>query len=259
MKIGIFDSGIGGMSVLHEAMKHLPEEQFIYYADTDHVPYGIKAREEVAGYVEEATDFLVRKGVKAIIIACNTATSIAIEQIRSKYALPILGMEPAVKTGVKRSRGKRVMVIATPLTVKEEKLRNLLRQVDDDNRVDLLPLPKLVVFAERGEFVCEEVEGYLREELAHYNLKNYSALVLGCTHFNYFKDTLRKLLPSEVEFIDGSRGTVRYLKSLLAEMGQLEHNKTIVEYYQSGRLVKDPGMLEYFDKLQERLEQMRKY
>lgn len=259
MKIGILDSGIGGLTVLHQALYTLPTEEFIYYADTDHVPYGTKSREEVIGFVDMAVNFLVQKGVKAIVIACNTATSIAAEYVRAKYNLPILGMEPAIKPAVRKSQGKRVMVIATPLTVKEDKLQNLLQQVDNDHRVDLLPLPGLVVFAEKGEFASSEVEAYLRKELSEYQLEDYSAFILGCTHFNYFKDTLHKILPDQVEFIDGTQGTINHLHNILKERDLLEQHASAVEYYTSGRLVTDDNLLKHFAKLHERLELMRKY
>lgn len=259
MKIGFFDSGIGGLTVLHQAMHRLPKESFIYYADTDNVPYGTKSKEEIIGYVDAAVNFLIGQGVKAIVIACNTATSVAIDYLRKKYDLPILGMEPAVKPAVKRCMDKRVMVIATPLTVREDKLKNLLQQLDDDHRVDLLPLPQLVLFAESGKFEGWEVEAYLRTEFSSYPLDNYSALCLGCTHFNYFKDTLRQIFPSEVEFIDGSEGTVNHLMNILQENNLLEHNLATVEYYESGRLISEKQELERITQLHKRLEDMLQY
>lgn len=259
MKIGIFDSGIGGLSVLHQALITLPKEDYIYYADTDNVPYGTKEREQIIGYVDHAIDFLVGKGVKAIVIACNTATSIAAEYVRHKYTLPILGMEPAVKPAVAKSNGKRVMVIATPVTVREEKLRNLIELVDDEHRVDLVATPGLVRFAEAGVFESAEVEQYLRKEFAPYQLENYSALILGCTHFNYFKDTYRRIFPKETAFMDGSVGTVNYLKKILTEQNLLENNRGTVEYYMSGRPVYKEEDLQRLDCLHERLDKMLCY
>ncbi len=259
MKIGIFDSGIGGLTVLHQALLTLPKEDYIYYADTDNVPYGTKRREEIIGFVDQAVEFLVGKGVKAIVIACNTATSTAIDYVRGKYTLPILGMEPAVKPAVAKSNGKRVMVIATPITVREEKLRNLIEQVDDDHRVDLLALPGLVRFAESGLFEGEEVEQYLRQELRNYKLEDYSALILGCTHFNYFKDTYRKIFPGRIAFIDGSVGTVNNLKRILVEKNQLENNHGMVEYYRSGKPIYRDEELERLELLHKRLDRMMKY
>ncbi len=259
LKIGIFDSGIGGLTVLHQALQTLPEEDYIYYADVDHVPYGTKSREEIIGYVDKAVEFLIGKGVKAIVIACNTATSAAAEYVRGKYTLPILGMEPAVKPAVARSNGKRVMVIATPVTVREEKLRSLIEQVDDDHRIDLLALPGLVSFAEAGQFEGPEVERYLREELAPYRLQDYAALILGCTHFNYFKDSYRRIFPEEVAFIDGNAGTVNHLKRILEERELLEKNHGLVEYYKSGRPVCREEELKRLAGFHERLERMQRY
>ena len=258
MKIGIFDSGIGGLTVLHQALITLPKEDYIYYADTDNVPYGIKTREEIIGYVDRAVDFLVGKGVKAIVIACNTATSTAADYVRSKYTLPILGMEPAVKPAVAKSHGKRVMVIATPVTVREEKLRALIEQVDDDHLVDLVALPGLVSFAEAGIFEGNEIEQYLRHELSDYHLSNYSALILGCTHFNYFKDSYCKVFPKGISFIDGSVGTVNYLKRILTERNLLENNHGTVEYYMSGRPVYRDEELQKLSGLHMRLDKMLK-
>ncbi len=245
--------------MLHQAMLTLRSEDYIYYADTDHVPYGTKTKDEIIGYVNQAVEFLVGKGVKAIVIACNTATSAAIDDMRNKYPLPILGMEPAVKPAVEQCNGRRVMVIATPVTVREEKLHNLIRQVDDEHRVDLLALPGLVTFAESDNFEAPEVEQYLRTELSSYDLDDYSALILGCTHFNYFKDTYRRIFPECVSFIDGSVGTVNHLGNILNENGLSESNTGSVEYYMSGRPVTDAQLLTRFERLHERLDKMLQY
>lgn len=256
MKIGILDSGIGGLTVLHQALLTLPKEDYIYYADTDNVPYGTKTKEEIVGFVDQAVNFLISKGVKAIVIACNTATSAAVDYIRQNYSLPVLGMEPAVKPAVAINNGKRVMVIATPVTVLEEKLHNLIEQVDDEHIVDLLAVPELVTFAETDRFDLPEVEDYLRKEFAPFQLDNYSALILGCTHFNYFKNTYRKIFPEDVIFIDGSIGTINHLKDILEERGLLENNTGTVEYYRSGRPVNIKTELEHLGKLHERLDKM---
>ena len=237
MKIGIFDSGLGGLSVLHQAMKDLPCEQFIYYADEEHVPYGEKTRAEIEGFIAEIINFLLRQNVKAIVIACNTATSVASMEFRSRFRVPIIGMEPAVKKALDLygDSGKRVLVAATKVTVTGGKMQHLLENVDKSHLADLIALPGLVRFAEKGDFGSEEVENYLREELAQFSLSEYSSLVLGCTHFNFFKETLRKLLPPEVRFVDGNEGTVRQLIRELARTDSLEQLPPSAEYYFSGR------------------------
>lgn len=238
MRIGIFDSGIGGLSVLHHAMKKMPGTEFIYYADEKHVPYGEKTVEEIKGYIEEILDFLISKGVDAIVIACNTATSVATKEFRAGYPVPIVGMEPAVKKAVElyQHTGKRILVAATPVTIAGNKLHNLLERVDKENEVDLLPLPKLVRFAERGEFESREVEEYLQEEMKDLNLEEYAAVVLGCTHFNYFKESFRKVFPEHIQFIDGNEGTVNQLMRV-TKKAYPSKEKTKVVYYYSGNEV----------------------
>lgn len=257
MNIGIFDSGIGGMTLLHQAIVTLPNENFIFYADTDHVPYGTKTKEQVVGFVDEVMQFMIAHNCKAVVIACNTATSVAAEIMRKKYEIPIIGIEPAVKPALKQSAGKRVMVVATPLTIQEEKLKNLVEKVDDAHLVDLLALPKLVSFAERGEFASGEVYDYLKEMFAPFCLEEYGELVLGCTHFNYFKDSFQKLLPAGVQMIDGSTGTVNQLKRVLERKGQLEENEGRIRYYASGRELTTDEELQRMMVLHQRLESMR--
>lgn len=212
MRIALFDSGIGGLTVLSHARRVLPSEEFLFFADRDHVPYGTKSVPVVRGYVREAFRFLVeRQGADAVVVACNTATSVAVDEMRRLYEVPIIGMEPAVKKALEQGGERRVLVTATPITINGEKLRRLVSAHDAKNLVDLLALPRLVEFAERREFVSPRVEEYLWNALAPYDLVHYSAIVLGCTHFNYFKDTLRRLLPKTVGFVDGNEGTVEEL------------------------------------------------
>ena len=240
MKIGIFDSGIGGLSVLHHAMKKMPDAEFIYYADEEHVPYGEKSVGEIKGFIEEILDFLIKKGVDAIVIACNTATSVATKEFRAGYPVPIVGMEPAVKKAVElyQHTGKRILVAATPVTIAGNKLQNLLERVDTERDVDLLPLPRLVRFAEHGDFESDEVEVYLKEEMRKLNLENYIAVVLGCTHFNYFKESFRKVLGKEICFVDGNEGTVNQLIRVAIE-DKNPDVKAKVTYYYSGKEISE--------------------
>ncbi len=258
MQIAFFDSGIGGLTVLHQARRQMPREDFLYYADTDHVPYGRKTKEEIRQCVREAVDFIAQQDVKALVVACNTATSVAIQDLRARYSFPILGMEPAVKPAVSdTSCTKRILVTATPVTIREEKLQNLLHQVDQHHQVDLLPLPRLVEFAEAGQFNDGQAEAYLREVLAPYDLSHYCTVVLGCTHFNYFKDSLNKILPEDIAIIDGSMGTVNNLQNVLAEKNLLEQNTGRVQYYTSSRLAEQ--LRPRYEQLLLRLDEMLTY
>ena len=185
MRIALFDSGYGGLTVLSHARRVLPSEEFIFYADRDHVPYGTKSVPVVRGFVRTAFRFLIeQQRADAVVVACNTATSVAVNEMRRLYDVPIIGMEPAVKKALTHDAEHRVLVTATPITVHGEKLKRLISSCDPNGLVDLLALPRLVEFAERQEFVSSAVEAYLRDAFAPYRFADYSAIVLGCTHFN---------------------------------------------------------------------------
>lgn len=258
MKIGFFDSGIGGLSVLQQAFSMLPQEQFLYYADTKHVPYGEKTQKEIMSYVQEVVQFMLHHDVKAIVIACNTATSVAVKELRKHYSLPIIGMEPAIKKAIDLYPEQRTLVTATPITVKGEKMKILIDKVDKQHLVDLLALPKLVRFAECNEFDSEEVVEYIRQELNRFPLDNYASLVLGCTHFNYFKDSFKKVLPNDIRFVDGIQGTLDQLIRKLKEGNLMEQLQPSVEYYSSGELITDPVELNNINQLLSRLDKMAK-
>ena len=256
-QIGIFDSGIGGLSVLHQAIKDLPNEKYLYYADVDNVPYGSKTNEQIKEYVEESVKFMMDKNVKVIVIACNTATSFCVESLRNKYSIPIIGIEPAVKPAIEINKEKRIMLIATPVTVREKKLKRLLKQVDKKNKVDLIALPGLVKFAEKEEFDSENVKEYLKEEFKNIDINNYSEIILGCTHFNYFKNIFRILFSNKINIIDGNQGIIYRLESVLYENNLLgNEEQTSIDYYLSGRLVKEKNSLKKIERLHKRLEEM---
>lgn len=242
--IGIFDSGIGGLTVLKKIIQVLPNEKYIYYADIDNVPYGTKPKEDVKKYIKDAIDFLINKNVKAIVIACNTATSIAVKELRQMYTVPIVGIEPAAKPAVENRGEKRVLIMATPTTIKEEKLKYLLRRLEAEEYVDLVPMPKLVEFAENGDFTSKEVEQYIVYQLKNHNLEEYSELVLGCTHFPFFKEILSKIFPKDTQIIDGSLGVANRLKDILQKEEILGNNQLEIEYYYSGRLAENKEKLE---------------
>ncbi|HTG69482.1 MAG TPA: glutamate racemase [Candidatus Udaeobacter sp.] len=221
MRIGFFDSGIGGLTVLAEALRRLPDKDFLYMADTLHVPYGTKSKEDVKGYILEAVGTMMNEGIDALVVACNTATSIAITELRERYSLPIVGMEPAVKPAVEMNSatGKRVLVFATPLTLQLPKYYALVSRVDDMGIVDSLPLPELVHYCESLQFDKQIMNEYFRAKLAGYDLNDYGIIVLGCTHYPFYKDILRELLPAHIAIVDGNVGTVKRLSALLSRYG----------------------------------------
>lgn len=213
MKIAFFDSGIGGLSVLAEALRRFSGAEFLYFADEDHVPYGTKSRAEIVRLSLDAVGFLVSRGADGVVVACNTATSAAISELRGAFSVPVIGMEPAVKLAADSFGARPTLLIATPLTIAGEKLARLVGRLECETWS--LPLPRLVEFAQDLEFDSPAVRAYLREELAKFELERLGSLVLGCTHFNYFKDILREILPSHVRIIDGIDGTLNRLASEL--------------------------------------------
>lgn len=216
--IVIFDSGLGGISLLIEAIKDLPSEDFIYYGDNKNVPYGTKSKEKIQALMDQFMDKVLALNPKAIVLACNTATVSSAKYLRGKYDLPIIGIEPAIKPALTKgdNQDKRVLLLATETTSQSEKLMGLARDVDQDHRLDILPMQNLVDFAERLQFTDLEVEEDVGLILSSYDLDQYQSIVLGCTHFIWYKPLFQKILPNHIKLVDGNRGTVRQLKRKIA-------------------------------------------
>ena len=268
MRIGIFDSGLGGLGILLCAAKLMSDAEFLYYADTDNVPYGEKPREVISELSHRAVGFLKDNGAEAVVVACNTATSAAINDLRDKYehgvgAIPIVGMEPAVKRAIDVCREGRILAAATPLTVRGAKLKSLLERFDTEGRTDTIPLPGLVRLAESGNFDggYEYILGEIRA--AGLDMSQYSALVLGCTHFNYFKDSFSRILPSGARIVDGNSGTVNQLLRRLgisADPIATDPVESIVErtdFFASGRVMSEEE-IDSVKRCLERLNDMEK-
>jgi glutamate racemase len=221
MMIGIFDSGLGGLTVLAEALKRLPAENYLYMADTKHVPYGTKSEEEVRSFVLQTVEQMVEQGIDALVVACNTATSIAINELRERYSFPIIGMEPAVKPAVEMNRatGKKVLVWATPLTLRMPKYYALVSRVDEEGIVDSLPMPELVQYCESLQFDTNVLRDYFLAKLAPYDLEDYGIVVLGCTHFPFYTSILQEILPPHIQIVNGNMGTIRRLSAMLNRYG----------------------------------------
>ena len=259
MKIGIFDSGLGGLTVLSFLQKLLPEEEYYYYADSDHVPYGTKTGAQIYEYSKEAVSFLINKGCDIVCIACNTATSVAAEGLRKSFDIPIVGIEPAVKPAVagEHKKDERILVVATPVTVKEKKLHELIDRFDEAKQVDMKALPELPVFAEKGIFDGEEIREYLKKEFADVNVSVYSKVVLGCTHFIHFINLFREIFNDDVVFLDGCEGTANNIYRRATQAGFPGAGAFSIEFYRSGKLVTDDKDLQFFNMILERLEKNR--
>lgn len=253
MRIGFFDSGIGGLSVLKKALIELPNENYFYYADLEHVPYGTKSINEVRKYVFNAIKFLSDLNIKALVVACNTATSISINELRKSFRFPIIGMEPAIKPALlnRRDKNKRILVLGTPITLKEKKLKNLMIDLNANN-VDLLALPELVMFAEKMVFDTFFIKDYILEKFSSLDLSQYESIVLGCTHFIFYKNIMKEFIPEEIQLIDGNTGTIKQLIRVLKQNNLLNlepYNKTKITFFSSGKKICDTNILNNFNKL----------
>ena len=246
MRIGVFDSGVGGLTVLAEAQVQVQGADFVYYADTASVPYGDKPREVVRQCVFAGVECLVRQGIDALVVACNTATSVAIEDLRRAYAFPIIGMEPAVKPALECQPG-RVLVLATDMTLREDKFQRLVHRIDDEARVDDLSLQRLVAHAEAFEFDPELIGPTLREAFAPIDPAAYGAVVLGCTHFPYYRPQLAQLFAPGTLLVDGNRGTIN---NLCARLGDRlpGAGSGAVAYLESGQAAAPGRFQRYLDR-----------
>lgn len=226
MPIGFLDSGLGGLSVLKEALKIMPNENYIYFGDSKNAPYGTKTKKEIRDLTFNAVEFLLEKGAKGIVVACNTATSAAVAELRVVYPdIPLVGIEPAIKPAVELGKEGKILMMATPMTVKQDKFKYLLNRYKD--KADIVPIPceGLMEFVENGIFKGEELERYLRKKLQGYDISNTSSIVLGCTHYPFVSEAIKNVIGNDVEIIDGGFGTAREIKRRLDEKGLLNNSK----------------------------------
>ena len=221
--IAVFDSGVGGISVLRHLRRHLPGERFLYFGDSANAPYGSRTTEEVRALTLAAAEKLTTEyEIKALVIACNTATAAAVQQVRQAYPdLIVIGIEPALKVAADHFPGGRVGVMATEVTLREEKFDTLLHRFDENCTIAKIPAPGLVQLVEAGKVDDEDTEALLHSILDPY-LGKLDALVLGCTHYPFAAAAISRVLGGKVVLLEGGDGTARETKRRLAEAGLLE-------------------------------------
>ncbi|MDO4516771.1 MAG: glutamate racemase [Bacillota bacterium] len=216
LPIGVFDSGLGGVSVLRACTALLPREDFLFFGDSANAPYGEKPLDQVRRLTLRAAEGLVERGVKAIVVACNTATSAAITLLREKYPdLPVIGIEPAVKPAALADNSSSVIVMATPLTIREDKYQKLAAAFCDRANVISLPCKGLAELVEQGHFDGPELDAYLQALFLPFRHCSVEYIVLGCTHYPFVRSAIRKNFHRPVTIIDGSDGTARQLRRQL--------------------------------------------
>lgn len=225
--IGVLDSGLGGISVLGELVKLMPGEDFIYYGDSANAPYGTRTPEEVIDLTKKDVEFLLERGAKAIVVACNTATSVAIKELRAAYeeVLPVIGIEPALKPAVKAKEHSKVVVMATPMTLSQTKFNSMMHIYEDDANIIKMPCPGLVEYIESGVLDGPVLDAYLEKQFAPYDKAEIDAVVLGCTHYPLIREVIQKHLPG-VFVYDGGFGTAKQTKRRLEERGLLSDRES---------------------------------
>lgn len=233
--IGVFDSGVGGISVLNELAKLMPNENFIYFGDSYNAPYGTKSLEEIKELTVKNANFLVEKGVKAIVIACNTATSAGAKKVREMLDIPVIGIEPALKPAALMSENPKIAVMATPLTLKLEKFANLMEKFDENAVIYTIECPEIVGFVEKGILDGVEIENCIRKYFEPLKDVKLDGVVLGCTHYPFVKEVIQKVVGDSVKLFDGGKGTAKELLRQLKEKNLLSDRKEIgkVEFLNS--------------------------
>lgn len=219
--IGIFDSGVGGISVLYRIHKELPGEALLYYGDTAHAPYGTRTREEVLGYCNAIVAHFQEDAVKAIVIACNTASAVAAADMRARLRIPVIAMEPALKPASEMRQTGKVLVLATPMTLKLPKFQALYAKYGEG--AVPVPCPGLMDLVESQDTRGEH--RYLEEIFTLYPPDTLDAVVLGCTHYVFLRPLLHAMLPDSVHVLDGNEGTARQLRRVLAQKDLLSQRE----------------------------------
>lgn len=224
--IGVFDSGVGGISVLRELVRLMPGEDYIYFGDSIHAPYGTKKLEEVRELTIHNVEFLLANGAKSIVVACNTATSAAVAVLRKMYPdVPLVGIEPAIKPAVMNKPDSNIIVMATPMTLKQEKFQKLMAKYDDMGNIIPLPCPGLMEFVERGDLEGEDLRTYIINLFHDIDTDNIDSIVLGCTHYPFAKKMIKSVVGERIKIYDGGEGTAREMKRRLSQRGLLNEKK----------------------------------
>jgi glutamate racemase len=229
--IGVFDSGIGGLTVAKEIIGQLPTESVIYFGDTARVPYGPKSPDTVRRYSREIVSFLVSEGVKAVVIACNTATAHALPNLRDEFPLPVVGVvEPGARAAIRASRGGRIGVIGTVGTIKSGAYENAIRALNPDAYVIARGCPLLVPLVEEGLIDHAATRLVAEEYLEPFAAAEVDTLVLGCTHYPLLKPVLASVLGPNVALIDSAQETAAEIKRTLAAAGLLKTDGEMPRY-----------------------------
>jgi glutamate racemase len=235
--IGVFDSGVGGLTVLHECLVQLPHEDFVYLGDTANFPYGPRQLSEVRRLAFAATRALVDLGVKLVIIACNSAAAAALSQLQASFSTPIVGVVmPGARAAVQATRERRIGVLATEATVRSNAYQNALQSLDAGLEVFAVPCPRLAPLIQAGDVFSEAAEQAAREYVAPLKDAKVDTVILGCTHYPLITPMLRRLLGPQVTLINSAEETAREVGEIMVRksIGNTEEREGEYRFYASG-------------------------
>jgi len=224
--IGVFDSGVGGLTILSALRWELPYEDYVYFGDTLHCPYCTRGENDITELSLVANRFLIEQGVKLIVIACNTASQAALNTIRANFSIPIVGVVPAVKPAARITKRGRIGVVATNQAVKAAYLRQLIDDFAEGIQVYAVGCPELVTLVEKGEFDGPRVEETLRHSLQPLLSQDVDVIVLGCTHFPALRPAIERIVGKNIQVIDSGAAIARRTHSILEAEGIMHPTNT---------------------------------
>ncbi len=214
--IGVFDSGLGGLTVVKALIRQLPNESIVYFGDTARVPYGTKSRESIIKFSQENTEALLKQDVKMVVVACNSSSSYAIEHLRKTFSVPIIGViHPGAQEAINITRNNRIGVIATTATKNSGSYEKILRDYNNKVRIFSQACPLFVPLVEEGWFNKKITLDVVREYLSPLKKKNVDTLILGCTHYPLLKTAIKKIVGKDVNLIDSAKAVGRKVKGIL--------------------------------------------
>lgn len=229
--IGVFDSGVGGLTVVKEIISQLPNEDIVYFGDTARVPYGTKSPDIVTKYSVQNIRFLLTKNVKAIVVACNTASALALNTVKNQFDIPIIGVvEPGAETAVANTKSKRIGVIGTPATISSKAYGNVIRSLDKEAITFEVACPLFVPLVEEGWLDNEITYKIIEEYLKTFKDKSIDALILGCTHYPLLIKTIGEVIGKDIKLINPAFETAMKLKGILKQYDILKEKPTEAEY-----------------------------
>jgi glutamate racemase len=236
LPIGVFDSGLGGLTVVKQIFSYIPQESVIYFGDTARLPYGTKSVQTVQTFSLQIAHFLQKQGVKLIVVACNTASSAALEMLKKNIDIPVIGViEPGARAAIRSSKNKRIGIIGTTATISSGMYERELHKFDSDAKVYSVACPLFVPLVEEGWIDSKVTEMVAEEYLKPILNEKIDTLVLGCTHYPLLKGVFEKIIDSNVEIVDSSIETAKVVKSVLYKKGLLAQagRKPLYKFYVS--------------------------